>query len=162
MLNEGVANQFGKKKTAAAAAAAALGVSEANKEVQEFYENLSSESDSDEEDDQDGMGRRKRGPIYIDDSGLEIVATEVFREKTIEDIIEEQRASLAREGKKGTPVTEESFQAWRARKLQRKKEEAEARVQAEQAKKKGGKGLCELLTVCDVIVHSYFSCKLVM
>lgn len=30
--------------------------------------------------------------------------------KTVEDIIEEQRAKLPQEGKKGTPVTEESLQ----------------------------------------------------
>ena len=36
--------------------------------------------------------------IYVDD---EEVAVEVFREKTVEDIIEEQRAKLQAEGKIG-------------------------------------------------------------
>ena len=57
------------------------------------------------------------GVIYIPD---EPVVTEVFREKTIEDIIEEQRAKLAAEGKVGTPVTAETFARWRAGKLAQK------------------------------------------
>ena len=43
----------------------------------------------------------------------------------------------------GTPVTAESFAKWTIAKAARKQLEAEARVKAEQAKKKGGKGLCE-------------------
>lgn len=39
-------------------------------------------------------------------------AVEVFKERTIEDIIEEQRAKLAAQGKVGTPVTEASFAVW--------------------------------------------------
>jgi len=74
----------------------------------------------------------------------EPMAVEVFREKTIEDIIEEQRAKLAAEGKKGTPVTAETFAIWRAGKILRKQQEAEARVKLEQSKKKGGKGLSVL------------------
>ena len=70
-------------------------------------------------------------------------AIEVYKEKTLEDIIEEQRAKLLAEGKKGTPVTAESFAKWRAMKLERKQAEAEARVKAEQSKKKGGRGLCK-------------------
>ena len=43
----------------------------------------------------------------------------------------------------GTPVTAESFAKWTVAKAARKQAEAEARVKAEQAKKKGGKGLCK-------------------
>ena len=69
---------------------------------------------------------------------------QIFREKTIEDIIEEQREKLAREGKKGTPVNAETFKIWREAKLKKRQEEAEARLKAEQTKKKGGKGLSVL------------------
>lgn len=87
------------------------------------------------------------------------MATVVFREKTIEDIIEEQRAKLAAEGKKGTPVTAETFAVWRKGKLAQKQAEAEARLKAEQNKKKGGKGLCTYLFdyfnyLCAVVVTS--------
>ena len=51
----------------------------------------------------------------------------VFREKTIEDIIEEQRAKLALDGKQGTPVTAESFATWRKAKLEKKQADAEER-----------------------------------
>ena len=43
----------------------------------------------------------------------------------------------------GTPVTADSFAKWSIAKAARKQLEAEARVKAEQAKKKGGKGLCK-------------------
>jgi hypothetical protein len=36
------------------------------------------------------------------------------QEKTIEDLIEEQRAKLHAEGKKGTPVTTETLAIWKA------------------------------------------------
>lgn len=134
LFNEGIANQFGKKKSAAQSKASALGLAEASKEIKDFYEAISSD-DSDEES-EDGND----GPIFIDE---EPVATVVFREKTIEDIIEEQRAKLAAEGKKGTPVTAETFAVWRKGKLAQKQAEAEARLKAEQNKKKGGKGLCK-------------------
>lgn len=137
LFNEGIANQFGKKKSAAQSKASAMGLAEASKEIQEFYEAISSDSDDESDDGNDG-------PIYIDIE--EPVATVVFREKTIEDIIEEQRAKLAAEGKKGTPVTSESFAIWRKGKIAQKQAEAEARLKAEQNKKKGGKGLCELPT----------------
>jgi hypothetical protein len=136
LLGEGIANQSGKKKAAAKAEAEKLGLTKQKDEVAQLLETFSSDS-SDGDDDDDPNG----GVIYINDD--EPVAVEVFREKTIEDIIEEQRAKLAAEGKVGTPVTAESFAKWRAEKLARKQAEAEARVKAEQAKKKGGKGLCK-------------------
>ena len=61
----------------------------------------------------------------------------VYREKTLEDLIEEQRRKLAESGVPGTPVTEASFAEWRARKEERKRKEAEDRVKAEQTKRKG-------------------------
>lgn len=134
LFNEGIANQFGKKKSTAAAKAGALGLTEQSKEIAAFMEGISSDDSDDESDNDDG-------PIYIDIDEPE--ATVIFREKTIEDIIEEQRAKLAAEGKKGTPVTAESFAIWRTAKLAQKQLEAEARVKAELTKKKGGKGLCK-------------------
>lgn len=101
----------------------------------DFLDNLSSDSDVDSDEDE----RNNSEEIFVD----EPVAVEIFREKTIEDIIEEQRAKLAAEGKKGTPVTAESFAKWRTEKLAKKQAEAEARVKAESLKKKGGKGLCK-------------------
>jgi hypothetical protein len=151
LFNEAIANQHGVKKSKAQANAQSLNLVSAKKEVTEFLETLSSsESDSDDSEDDDR-------PTYVVDDN-EPVSVEVFREKTIEDIIEEQRAKLAAEGKKGTPVTAESFAKWRADKLLKKQAEAEARLKAEQLKKKGGKGLCKFLSfintsVC-VIIHA--------
>jgi hypothetical protein len=67
---------------------------------------------------------------------------------TLEDEIEAQRqklvAELQRSGKRGTPVTEETFRAWQERKRQRRAAEAKKKVEAELRKKKGGKGLSVL------------------
>ena len=108
LFNEGITGQFGKKKSAQQDLAKQMGIAEAKQEVQELLEAFSDEEEEDEV-------REKRQMIYIEDDVAP--AVEVFREKTIEDIIEEQRAKLAAEGKKGTPVTEESFRSWRALKL---------------------------------------------
>lgn len=139
LLNEGISNQFGKNKKESAFIATKLGISTANEQVIKLLEEFS--DDSDDSDDEYKKKRNKQETYILDD---EPISVEVFREKTIEDIIEEQRAKLAIEGKKGTPVTEESFAKWRAEKLKKKQEEAETRVKVEQAKKKGGKGLCKL------------------
>eukprot|EP00607_Mallomonas_marina_P004150 CAMPEP_0182425472 /NCGR_PEP_ID=MMETSP1167-20130531/11910_1 /TAXON_ID=2988 /ORGANISM="Mallomonas Sp, Strain CCMP3275" /LENGTH=357 /DNA_ID=CAMNT_0024606233 /DNA_START=156 /DNA_END=1226 /DNA_ORIENTATION=+ len=136
LFNEGLTNQFGKKKSKASEDAKALGVAETSKDVQDLMEDLGLDDSSDEEE-----GGEKRQTIYIDDLPT---AVEVFREKTIEDLIEEQRARLAAEGRRGTPVTAETFAKWRADKLARKQAEAEARLKAEQSKKKGSKGLSVL------------------
>lgn len=143
LLNEGVSNQFGKKRSDNAAKAAALGLADQNEEVKAFLEELSSDSDSSDDEDEWG-GRKKKydGPIYIDDEP--VAAVEVFRERTIEDVIEEQRAKLALEGKKGTPITSETFAKWRASKLARIQAEAEARMKAESTKKGKAKGLSVL------------------
>lgn len=67
---------------------------------------------------------------------------------TLEDEIEAQRQKklkeLAASGKKGTPVTEETFKAWQERKRKRKDAEVKKLVEAEMKKKKGGKGLSVL------------------
>lgn len=107
-------------------------------EVIDYLEGLSSENESENED---LLLEELEEEEEEEEEGAETIGYEVFREKTIEDIIEEQRAKLAAEGKKGTPVTEESFAAWKKEKQRRKQEELEARIKAEQAKKKGGKGL---------------------
>ena len=86
LFNEGISNQAGKKKKDAKLDAEKLGLSEAKKEVTDLLDAISSD-----EDDGDHV-------IYVDD---EEVTVEVFREKTVEDIIEEQRAKLLAEGKIG-------------------------------------------------------------
>lgn len=66
----------------------------------------------------------------------------------MEDKIESQRqkkvAELKASGKKGTPVTPETFRAWQERKRKRKADAARKLVEAELKKKKGGKGLAVL------------------
>ncbi|EJK47251.1 hypothetical protein THAOC_34045 [Thalassiosira oceanica] len=67
---------------------------------------------------------------------------------TLEDKVEAQRQKKLKElkdsGKKGTPVTEETFKKWQERKRKRKEAEAKKKVDAEMKKKKGGKGLSVL------------------
>ena len=92
LFNEGISNQAGKKKKDAKLDAEKLGLSEAKKEVTDLLDAISSDED-DDDDDKDGDH-----VIYVDD---EEVTVEVFREKTVEDIIEEQRAKLLAEGKIG-------------------------------------------------------------
>ena len=136
LLNEGVSNQFGKKKTAAREQAEAMGLTESVVTI-EF-------SDSDDEEIEEPNSRNQQ-PVRQEQSYdmYEVETIEVFKEKTVEDIIEEQRAKLAAEGKTGTPVTAETFAIWRAQKLAKKQADAEARMKAETSKKKGGKGLCK-------------------
>jgi hypothetical protein len=142
LLNEGITNQFGKKKTQSQSTAAKLGIAEADKEIEKILEEFSSDEDDTDSDAGNDYSQRNQYESHMVEDD-EPVAIEVFREKTIEDIIEEQRAKLAQEGKKGTPVTAETFAQWRAAKLLKRQQEAEARVKTEQSKKKGGKGLCK-------------------
>eukprot|EP00630_Chrysocystis_fragilis_P005734 CAMPEP_0197389872 /NCGR_PEP_ID=MMETSP1165-20131217/2005_1 /TAXON_ID=284809 /ORGANISM="Chrysocystis fragilis, Strain CCMP3189" /LENGTH=277 /DNA_ID=CAMNT_0042915319 /DNA_START=33 /DNA_END=866 /DNA_ORIENTATION=+ len=74
----------------------------------------------------------------------ELAKQEPSAEKSLEQMIEEQREAMRKEGKEGTPVTAESFAAWKRRKAERLREEQEAILKAEQLKKKGGKGLSVL------------------
>ena len=135
LLNEGVSNQFGKKKSAAKEQAKAMGLTESVVTI-EF-------SDSEDEEEEEEVAPQRQNYDDEDEHTHEVTAIEVHHEKTLEDIIEEQRAKLAAEGKTGTPVTAETFAIWRTEKLARKQAELEARVKAEQSKKKGGKGLCK-------------------
>ncbi|KAL7535472.1 hypothetical protein ACHAXR_010766 [Thalassiosira sp. AJA248-18] len=67
---------------------------------------------------------------------------------TLEDRVEAERQKKLKElkasGKKGTPVTEETFKAWQERKRKRKDAEVQKKVATEMRKKKGGKGLSVL------------------
>lgn len=130
LFNEGITGQHGKSKAKAKDSALELGLLEASNEVNDYLDALSSDSDSDTE------VKEKRKTLYIDDEPQQV---EVFREKTIEDIIDEQRTKLAAEGKTGTPVTAASFATWRAAKLAKKQAEAEERMKLAETKKKGGK-----------------------
>lgn len=53
-------------------------------------------------------------------------------------------------------MTAESFARWRAAKLLKRQEEAEAKLKAEQTKKKGGKGLCEC-GLCYIFFYDIFA-----
>ena len=57
---------------------------------------------------------------------------------TFEEKIEEERSKLTSDGL--TPVTKESFLAWKERKAKRKQDELEAKIAAEEAKGKKDKG----------------------
>ena len=59
-------------------------------------------------------------------------------ELTLEEKIEEERAALPSEGL--TPVTLDSFMAWKKAKEERKKAELEAKIAAEEAKGRKDKG----------------------
>ena len=138
LFNEGLSGQFGASKKAAAANAEAAGLSEAEAKLQQAMEELEKEFSSDDESD-DNSGEYYIVDNFEEDEG----GVEVFQEKTIEDVIEEQRAALVKEGKIGTPITEVSFAKWKQDKKLRKQRELEERVRIENMKKKGGKGLCK-------------------
>jgi len=76
---------------------------------------------------------------------------------TIEDEIEQQRqqmfSKLKAEGKKPTPVTESTFNAWLEAKRKKRADEARKLVEAEMRKKKGGKGL-SILSGRDLYVYN--------
>jgi hypothetical protein len=142
LLGEGLSNftGIGTKKGEYAAKAEALGLTTVSEEVQELLAQFSSDSDEEVEI------KEKRKTIYLDsddedDDGNNM---RIYREKTIEDMIDEQRARLQAEGKAGTPITEITFNIWRKEKLEKRQKLAEERVKIEQSKKKGGKGLSVL------------------
>merc|ERR1712154_400672 len=64
---------------------------------------------------------------------------------TVEDEIERERQlmfqKLKAQGKKPTPMTESTFNAWLAAKRKKRAAAAKKLVEAEMKKKKGGKGL---------------------
>lgn len=150
LFNEGISNQFGKKKTHAKSAADAMGITRTNEELAKLLEEMSSDDES--EDDENEYNKQSYNTNDDQDQSLEVI--EIFREKTIEDIIEEQREKLAAQGKVGTPVTAESFAKWRAEKLAKRQADAEARMKLEQSKKKGSKGLCKYFIPCELwMIH---------
>ena len=60
---------------------------------------------------------------------------------TLEQRIEKKRADLAASGKKGTPVTPETFKKWKEAKVARLLKEKVDAAAAEEKKKKGGKSI---------------------
>ena len=139
LLGEGLMGQDGKKKSEKAATAESVGLTEISEEVQALLDEFSSDSE-----DSVVERKEKRTTIYLSSDDEVDGAQKVFREKTIEDLIEEQRKKLAESGVPGTPITEASFAEWKKRKEEQRKKEAEERVKAEQTKRKGGKGLSVL------------------
>lgn len=137
----GAAEGPGKKADALKARAEALGLTEISERNAELLAEFSSDSSEEEVE-----RKEKRTTIFLDSDSEndETGGERIYREKTIEDLIDEQRAKLQSAGEAGTPVTEESFAKWRKGKLEQKEREAEERVRAEQTKKKGGKGLSVL------------------
>lgn len=135
LFAEGIMGQFGKNKKEQAKKAENLGIDKGDEGIDALIADRFGDSDTDSDSDYEGH--------YYTES-QEVEAQEIFREKTAEDYIEEQRAKWAAEGKAGTPVTEASFAIWRAAKLKKRQEEAEARAMAELSKKKGSKGLSVL------------------
>ena len=130
LLGDGLMGQQGKKVSDKTAAAEALGLTEVSEEVQALLDEFSSDSE-----DSDNERKEKRTTIYLSSDDEVEGGEKIFREKTIEDLIEEQRKRLVESGVPGTPTTESSFADWKKRKDERKKKEAEERVKAEQSKK---------------------------
>ena len=81
-------------------AADSMGISTTNEEFAKLLDEISSDEESD--DDNDDIYHTS-GKDDNDASNMDMTldVVEVFKEKTIEDIIEEQREKLAKEGKVG-------------------------------------------------------------
>lgn len=77
--------------------------------------------------------------------------------RTLEDELESQRqeklAELQKSGKRGTPITEETFQKWLEAKKLKRIALAKKQVEAEMRKKKGGKGL-SILSGRDLYLYN--------
>ena len=78
------------------------------------------------------------GYVFKSKKDRELEKSNKVVEVSIEEIIEQQRATLGPNG--GTPVTAESLAKWKADKQARKKTE-EAKRLKEQAKRTGGRGI---------------------
>jgi len=98
-----------------------------------------------------GGASKGGGPSdHYDDAWAEAELAKVSKDDTdatalrLDQRIEQQREDMRKKGVKGTPVTAESFAAWKKRKAERLRAENEAALRAEQLKKKGGKGLSVL------------------
>jgi len=144
MLNEGVAGTEPKKKESKESVAARLGLDpdDIDEDVAAMVQELELSDEEDSSDEDEAEPDDTEILVEYDDPLLN--GDEMFYEKTIEDIIEEQRAALQAAGIKGTPVNAVTFNEWKERKKRRRQLEMEARVKAEQMKKKGGKGLSVL------------------
>ena len=106
LLSEGIAGQHGKSKAKVASELETLGISTMDEELQKQLQEMEL-SDSDDED-ADGYALEAPPIILEEEEGGGGEGVEIFRVKTIEDLIEEQRAKLAAEGKVGTPVNDET------------------------------------------------------
>lgn len=139
LLSEGIAGQQGKSKAKVASELETLGVSTMDEELKKQLEDMEL-SDSDE--DADGYALEAPPIIEEEEEGGGGEGVEIFRVKTIEDLIEEQRAKLAAEGKIGTPINDETFAAWKIRKKAKKAAELEAKLRSEASKgnKRGNDG----------------------
>jgi hypothetical protein len=148
-----VANQFGKKKAKAKEEAQAMGLTEAIIDLDIISDD---ESEDELEGGAAGGGQDTETQHHVADF-VEEEAIEVFKEKTLEDIIEEQRAKLAAQGKVGTPVTAETFAIWRAGILAKRQAAAEARMKELSKKKGGAKALCQFPRplLCPVLFCSH-------
>jgi len=77
--------------------------------------------------------------------------------RTLEDELESQRQAklleLEKSGKKGTPITEETFKKWLNAKKLKRMQLAKKQVEAEMRKKKGGKGL-SILSGRDLYLYN--------
>lgn len=91
-------------------------------------------------------GKGKEEAVAVE-TKVKVVQETIFIEegdKTLEDVIEEQRAKLHEQGKKGTPVNEETLAKWKADRKAKKLLEERRKVEAEMRKKSKGKGLSVL------------------
>ncbi|CAM9819668.1 unnamed protein product, partial [Ectocarpus sp. 13 AM-2016] len=88
-------------------------------------------------------GKGKTPAVAVETKAKQVQETFVIEEgeKTLEDMIEEQRTKLHREGKQGTPVNQETLAKWKADRKAKKLAEERRKVQAEMKKKNKGKGL---------------------
>mmetsp|Transcript_20165 Transcript_20165/g.40848 ORF Transcript_20165/g.40848 Transcript_20165/m.40848 type:complete len:309 (-) Transcript_20165:237-1163(-) len=105
--------------------------------------------DHDDDEKKPGQSRAMKMMYQMDSKELEDrLKEDPNYVPTLEDEIETQRQEMVEKlkasGKKGTPVTPETFAAWQERKRKKRAEEAKKLVEAEMKKKKGGKGLSVL------------------
>lgn len=105
--------------------------------------------DHDEGKEKSGTSRAMKMMFQMDAKEMEDALTrDPNYVRTIEDEVELQRQKklndLKAKGIKGTPVTEETFKAWKERKRKVKEDAARKLVEIEMKKKKGGKGLSVL------------------
>ena len=77
-----------------------MGISTTNEEFAKLLDEISSDEESDDDNDDiyNTSGKDDNDASHMD---MTLDVVEVFKDKTIEDIIEEQREKLAKEGKVG-------------------------------------------------------------